>query len=326
MAYPDFSTSRPGQINQTGGSKANDEALFLKVFAGEVLTAFEQTNVTLDKHLVRTIASGKSAQFPVTGRIGAGYHVPGTLLTGQKVNHNEKTINIDGLLVSDSFIASIDEAMNHYDYRSIYSTESGRKLAKEWDINVFCELILAARATKALTDGADGTIVTDANLGSATPATKADALYKAIFAAAQAMDEKDVPETDRYCALKPAEYYCLVNAVQSGGFSSIHKDYGGTGSISQGKILELAGIQIVKSNNVPTTDLTARTYHGVNANTTKGVVWQKDAVGTVKLLDLATESDYLIQAQGTLMVAKYAIGHGILRCECAVELRTGVPT
>jgi len=50
---------------------------------------------------------------------------------------------------------------------------------------------------------------------------------------------------------------------------------------------------------------------------------QKEAVGTVKLLDLAMESEYDIRRQGTLMVAKYAMGHGILRPECAIELATG---
>ena len=46
----------------------------------------------------------------------------------------------------------------------------------------------------------------------------------------------------------------------------------------------------------------------------------KEAIGTVKLLDLATESDYQIERQGSLFVAKYAMGHGVLRPECAVEV------
>jgi hypothetical protein len=49
--------SRLGAIN--GGS--DKDALFLKVFAGEVLTAFSEKNVLMDKHMVRTISSGKSA-------------------------------------------------------------------------------------------------------------------------------------------------------------------------------------------------------------------------------------------------------------------------
>ena len=50
--------SRIGQANQAGDEKA----LFLKVFSGEVLAAFEETNVFLGKTTVRTITSGKSAQ------------------------------------------------------------------------------------------------------------------------------------------------------------------------------------------------------------------------------------------------------------------------
>lgn len=50
--------ARVGQINQGGAV----DALFLKVFAGEVLAMFEKKNVLLDKSLVRTISSGKSAQ------------------------------------------------------------------------------------------------------------------------------------------------------------------------------------------------------------------------------------------------------------------------
>ncbi len=52
---------------------------------------------------------------------------------------------------------------------------------------------------------------------------------------------------------------------------------------------------------------------------------QKQALGTVKLMDLAVErtsGDFEIMYQGTLMAAKYAMGHGILRPECAVEIKT----
>ena len=91
----------------------------------------------------------------------------------------------------------------------------------------------------------------------------------------------------------------------------------------------VAGVQIVKSNNVPSTNVSAvsgenNTYHG-DFSTTAAVVMQKQALGTVKLMDLAVEKtsgDFNIQYQGTLMAAKYAMGHGILRPECAVEIKT----
>jgi hypothetical protein len=50
--------TRSGQANSTGDSSA----LFLKVYAGEVLTAFEQASVTMNKHVIRSISSGISAQ------------------------------------------------------------------------------------------------------------------------------------------------------------------------------------------------------------------------------------------------------------------------
>lgn len=51
----DATVSRLGAIN--GGS--DKTALFLKVFSGEVLTAFESTNVMMPLHLVKSISSGE---------------------------------------------------------------------------------------------------------------------------------------------------------------------------------------------------------------------------------------------------------------------------
>ena len=60
-------------------------------------------------------------------------------------------------------------------------------------------------------------------------------------------------------------------------------------------------------------------YDGDFSNTV-GIVAHPSAVGTVKLMDLATEAEYQIERQGTLFIAKYAMGHGVLRPECAIEL------
>lgn len=47
--------SRFGSVNSAGSATA----LFLKVFSGEVLTAFETATVVEDKHVVRMISSGE---------------------------------------------------------------------------------------------------------------------------------------------------------------------------------------------------------------------------------------------------------------------------
>jgi len=50
------------------------------------------------------------------------------------------------------------------------------------------------------------------------------------------------------------------------------------------------------------------------------MIFTKDAAATVKLLDLGVESEYQIERQGTLMVAKYAMGHNVLRGKAAISL------
>ena len=118
-----------GRVNAAG----SEDALFLKVFSGEVLTAFERSSVTQGADMVRSIASGKSASFPVMGRIAAAYHTPGTEIVGTDVNHNEKVITINDLLVSSAFLSNIEEAKNHWSVRSAYSSEIGRALAFQKD-------------------------------------------------------------------------------------------------------------------------------------------------------------------------------------------------
>ena len=77
----DTNVSRVGQV-----LAANDsEALFLKLFAGEVLTIFENENKTMGRTMVRSITNGKSAQFPVMGRASAYYHTPGNEILGGKI-------------------------------------------------------------------------------------------------------------------------------------------------------------------------------------------------------------------------------------------------
>lgn len=311
--------ARIGQVNQ-----ANDvDALFLKVFSGEVLSAFETATITEGLHMQRTISSGKSSQFPVTGKVGAAYHTPGTELVGQGTNQAERIITIDDLLVSDVFIADIDEAKNHFDYRSPLSTEMGRKLGYAKDNAVFKEIVKAARATASVQDGFGGSeIISDkfriTGTGSSADVTElAAALATGLFSAAQQLDEKDVPDMNRYACFKPAEYYALAQNTDL-----INKDWGGAGAYADGSILRIAGIQILKSNHLPKTDTTGTdSFHGVDATKTRGLVWTPDAVGTVKLLDLSMQNQYDVRRQGTLLVARYAMGHGVLRPDCAIELK-----
>jgi hypothetical protein len=324
MAAPNFDASRLGVVNTTSdGSWAQDNSLFLQVFAGEVLTAFRKATIFESLHTVRTIASGKSASFPIIGLNSAAYHTPGNMLIGTKVKHAEAVIKIDDKLTSNVFIADIDEAKNHYDVRAPYSTEMGNALAYTFDKNVAAMIAKAARtATNFNTDLPGGTRIkiVAANKAAITGAQ----LATALFSAAQKMDENNLPENDRYCVLAPAEYYKLVQETDV-----INRDWGGAGAYADGTVLKVAGITVLKSNHLPTTNRSAATgeQNDYSANFTDSVAlaFNKQAVGTVKLMDLRMEqtgSDVHALWQGTFMVASMALGTNILRPDCAIEIYT----
>lgn len=310
--------SRVGQALSTGDA----DALFLKQFSGEVLTIFEAENKTKGRTMVRTIANGKSAQFPVMGRASAFYHTPGNEILGGVVKHNEKVIVIDDLLISPAFIAEIDEAKNHYDVRSHYSTETGRVLAQTWDKHVLQVGVLAARTTVANIPGESpaGSVITEAAASDFDDEVK---LAAAITAAAQVLDEKNVPEMDRVVYLRPAAYWRLINNDKL-----ISKDYSANGGDrAAGFIPRIAGMEVVKTNNLPSANVASSTVAGGsrdsyvgNFSNTEALVMHKSAVGTVQLLDLSTRMDYDPRRLGHQIVSKFAVGHGILRPEAAVEL------
>ena len=298
-----------GQQNFAGDTSA----LFLKVFAGEVLAAFQKSVVALDKTRVRNIQFGKSASFPATGRNTAYYHVPGTEITGNPIAQSEQVISIDQLLVSPVFIADIDDAMNHYDIRSIYSKECGLALAYQLDANILQTGLLAARSSTAVTGLPGGSSFINTNY-------KADSttLAGGLFLAAQTLDENAVPQEGRNAYLRPAQYYLLAQNT-----TAINTLYGGAGSYQDGTITKVAGIELVKSLQLPTSNITTGpAKYQVNGSNTAALVMAQEAVGTVKLMDVAMQSQYDVRRQGTLIVGRYAVGHGVLRPDAAIELKT----
>jgi hypothetical protein len=319
--------SRLGAIND-GATK---DALFLQVFSGEVLAQFLETNKFMDKHTVRTIQSGKSASFPCMGTASVKYHTPGDSVLSaanylSKVNHNERVISIDDILTSSVLIADADELQNHYDVRSHYSTAIGHALAKKMDENVLSTIFAASKEdTPNVTGGKVG--------GSLTVADTGTGLIDFAFDAAQKLDENDAPKEGRFLAVRPAQYYKLIQDAGS-ATSLVNRDFDGNADgMTSGVVFKLAGMTIVSTNNMRSDDDDTTTTAGekndvhdgggIGYNSDfsklKALAFTPDCVGTVKLADLSMESEYQVDRLATLFMAKYMCGHGILRPECAVS-------
>lgn len=348
MGVADITLSRAGQINAVGGSWDADNALFLKVFSGEVLTAFRRNCVFRDMVQKRSISSGRSAQFPVTGRFGARYHVPGEMIVGQgSMAQNEVVIRIDDILLADASLYSLDEAKAHFDIREIYSTELGQALAREYDRRVARTLVLGARqgtadllanTPDALESPIDDPYRTGTVIDLAKDTPLPDDYVASLFAAAQALDEKDVPPEGRYAVCSPQVYYTLIQSSRA-----VNSDFNTTdnGSYAQGNIAKLAGFTIIPSNHVKQGSVTAgageqgQVFNGVlststvDMTNTEMICFNSGAAGVVSLQDISmqmTGNDYSVMYQAVLMVAKYSCGFGFLRPEAAVEVQnTGTP-
>jgi hypothetical protein len=314
-----------GQVNAAG----TEDALFLKVFAGEVLTSFDRASVTAGAEMVRSISNGKSATFPVMGRVDAAYHAAGAEILGSDVNHNEKVITINDLLLSSVFLSNIEEAKNHWDVRSAYSTEIGRALAFQKDKHVLQTIGQAAQGSANVTGGDAGTVLTNTGIASATAATAANAMIDSLFDAASNLDSHYVPKDGRKCFLRLEEYYKLANAT-----NAVNVDFtgGANGGVAEGKVMKVAGIELIPTPHFVASNITTAlpdsgksasvsNPQAVNLTNYVALVCHPSAAGTVKLMDLAVESEYDIRRQGTLMVAKYAMGHGVLRPEAAVGIK-----
>ena len=286
-------SSSPVRFGAGQSSPSDKRALFLDVFGGEVLTAFDTATVTLDKHIVKSLNGGaKSYRFPKTWKATAEYHNPGTELLGNDFTTGEVTINVDDILVSHYGISDLDRILSHFDTRSIISAEMGRALAKVFDKNVFRQLILAAR-TAGSSPFPGGEKITDASLSATGGKYNGADWIDAIRDANIRLYNKDIPEDmPRYLAVK-AEVFDAIKFAKDGdgNYIVLNRDFQATdiagGVSNRAESINIDGVTVVKSRNIPGVDETADTsvyskYRG-NYSNTVGVMWCPQAVATVKL-------------------------------------------
>lgn len=361
-----------GGLSSAGG---DERTLFLKVFSGEVLNAYERAIKVSSLLTTRTITSGKSAQFPTTGLALARYFSPGEslFLDGSADNtsagdymstikQSERVIHVDNLLTASCFIDQLDEAISHYDYRSAFAIELGRALARHQDNYALHTIGAACLDTGTVanehTPGAKNVEEVCANFYS-DPANAVAAIYNA----SEKLDEKDIPKEDRVVLMPPKAYYNLLRAgvlsigmhatadtramfsgeargepsgtmiagmpvvvTNADGFVSDDAAATDAGSIVDSKHpspgnAEDAGMRNLAASGVVPTGADGGTIAPPDPKTC-AFVFHKSLAGIVKLKDVTLESEYMIERQGTLMVAKMAQGMGALRNDAGVIITT----
>ena len=357
-----------GANNLAGGqSPTTDQrrALFLKLFSGEMFKGFQHNTIARDLVMKRTLKNGKSLQFIYTGRTTAEYHTPGNAILGNSDGAppaSAKTITVDDLLISSAFVYDLDEVLSHYDLRSEISRKIGYALAEKYDRLIFRAIARGARQAHPISASnfaePGGTqIQVGTGAGSEADAYSSSNLVSAFYDAAAAMDEKGVSSDGRVAVLNPRQYYELIQAVGTNGL--INRDAQGSALQSGNGIVEIAGIKIYKSMNIPFLGKYGTKYGGstgvtspgntgdfvgpdienaddqaagINNNygtaaevgsTSCGLIFQREAAGVVEAIGpqvQVTSGDVSVIYQGDVMLGRLACGADYINPAAAVEL------
>ena len=247
----------PGANNGAASTTADRRALYLKLFSGEMFKGFQRNTIARDLVMKRTLTNGKSLQFIFTGRTTAEYHTPGNSILGNSDGAPpvaEKTITCDDLFISSAFVYELDETLAHYDLRGEISKKIGYALAEKYDRKIFRSITKAARQASPITKAnfiePGGTQIKVGAAGTnADQAYTATSLINAFYDAAAALDEKGVSQDGRVGVLNPRQYYELIQETGSNGL--INRDETGDALQTGNGVVEIAGIKIYKSMNIP---------------------------------------------------------------------------
>ena len=341
--------------------------LYLKLFSGEMFKGFQNNTIARDLVMKRTLRNGRSLQFIFTGRTNAEFHTPGNSILGSDQGAPpvaEKTITCDDLLISSAFVYELDEILSHYDLRGEISRKIGYALAEKYDRLIFRAIARGARkaspvsATGFVEPG--GTQIRVGSSANESDAYSSSALVTAFYDAAAAMDEKGVSMDGRVAVLNPRQYYELIQAVGTNGL--VNRDEQGTALQGGQGIIEIAGIKIYKSMNIPFLGNYGTKYGGTTGQTSPGntgsfigesledastaqtginndygtaaefgsvsagLIFQREAAGCVETIGpqvQVTSGDTSVIYQGDVIVGRLAMGADYLNPAAAVELYVG---
>jgi hypothetical protein len=357
------------QLGQSNGS-GDKRALYLKLFSGEMFKGFQRNTIARDLVMKRTLTNGRSLQFIYTGRTTAEYHTPGNSILGNSDGAPpvaEKTITVDDLLISSAFVYELDETLAHYDLRGEISRKIGYALAEKYDRKIFRAITKAARKASPITKTGfvepGGTQIRVGSNNSGADAYVASSLINAFYDAAAALDEKGVSGEGRVAVLNPRQYYELIQGVESNGL--INRNERGDALQSGNGIIEIAGITIYKSMNIPFFGKFGTKYGAESAtapgitdpgntgsfvgeamgddhnttvndygqqakfNNSCGLIFQKEAAAVVEAIGpqvQVTSGDISVVYQGDVILGRLAMGADFLNPAAAVELFAGTGT
>lgn len=337
----------------TTGGVLGENKLWLPLWSGEVINAYDQYNMFENMIATRTISGGFSYEFPITGTVAlkAAWEA-GEELAGNGNTSRTFKVNLDSRPMAAHFETdNIDLLITQWDYRSELARQSGLTLANTRDKQIASALVAACAVPAIVSDPRGSDFTTNAfqapiDVGNVTASaateTTALKLLEGIEDYLVKCQENDVQVNNVYCVVTPKVFQVIrslgltkANDAAAQAFMKVpvfgaSDVYGGLGApLSVGMnamadSIDYMGVKIIKSNHLPKTNLgaSASTYIGsakynlnCSAINLHGIIFQPEAVAGLSLQGMKVDTVQDVRRNTQFTVASMMKGTGLVRPE-----------
>jgi hypothetical protein len=189
--------------------------LWLPIWSGEVLHAYDSYKLFEPMVTSKTIESGRTMEFPITGTVSlkAEWNAGEYLHGGEDAKNGNFAVSLDGRPMAAHFeLDNIDLMITQWEYRQELARQAGQTLANARDKQIGAMIAGAGVVPKLASDPRTGitlpevgqlTAYTAPAADPAPDATSALELLEHIEAFITDCQENSVPMSNAYCAVTP---------------------------------------------------------------------------------------------------------------------------
>lgn len=340
-----------GATNDTAGASAK---LWLPIWSGEVLHAYDEYRSFEPMVTSKTIASGREMEFPITGTVdlkpawSAGEYLVG----GTDSTAGNFSISLDARPMAAHFeLDNVDLMITQWEYRQELARQAGQTLANARDKQIGAFIAGAATVELTAADPRSGALKLPLPAATTSTDDAAEALevLEAIEDFVVDCQENSVPVGATYCAVTPRLFQQIRRlgvAESQAQASNMQPMFGGVaqagglgaqltqGMNSLSDSLVYMGVTILKSNHLPTENYAAvgaaigETRYNVNglAAGVRGLIWMPECVASLRKTGLVVDTEDDIRRNTTFTVASMMSGTGILKPELSKIIVDGTVT
>ena len=258
-----------------GISGANPNKLWLPLWSGEVIHAYDQYNMFESMVTTKSLTGGVTWEFPVTGVVGLNPSWNSGVELGSYSGDANSTsssfkVSLDKRPMAAHFETdNIDALITQWDFRSELARQSGITLANTRDKQLAVALLAACAVSPINNDPRPNianafqnpSIVSAANTAANCSSDDALSLLQEIENYLVACQENDVMVGTVYCVVRPKVFQVIrALGIPRGMSDNVNLSQGAlvgpnmtSGMNGMTDSLDYMGVKIVKSNHLPST-------------------------------------------------------------------------